>query len=620
MLLSLVLSVVLVQVTINKEKEDARIINRAGRQRMLSQNLSKNALALEAATNAYQTLQHRYKIGRLGKDLKESHELLRVYMEEESLLRSKNAALPILFTAIDTSLQAIYQSSQQIASLEHPDSISLFTQNILAHEATFLSYMERIVKGFELEASNQVDLLQKIVYGLNAFLATMFLLTFYGIIRPMFSRLDKQNKSLLDKNEALKKQQQRLEEQATYIREQNGQLVQAKKKAEQEAAAKTAFLSNMSHEIRTPMNAVIGMTNILLQSAPRPDQLDHLKTIGFSAENLLVVINDILDFSKIEAGKLEIEYVNFNILEACQNIYRTLEAKAQDKNLHFRLDFDEDIPNFVVGDPTRLSQILINLLNNALKFTPKGHVIFQVKKLHNGDGEVILQFLVQDTGIGIPKEKQDMIFESFSQTDTKTTRLYGGTGLGLAITKRLLELQGSSIRVNSEVNVGSTFYFNMLYQIGEKPVSQIIDKKTPPKDLPKFPDGKRILLVEDNPMNVKVAMHFLKIWNLFIEVATDGEEALRMVQESRYDLVLMDLQMPRMDGYEATRQIRQLNPERYQRLPIVALSASALSEFKVSAFEAGMNDFLSKPFRPFELHQTLNRYLGPNTQKRAVLS
>ncbi|MEO1715191.1 MAG: ATP-binding protein, partial [Bacteroidota bacterium] len=355
-------------------------------------------------------------------------------MEKESYFRSKNPALPLLFSAIDTSLQAIYHSSQQIASLEQGDSISLFSQNILAHESIFLSYMERIVKAFELEANNQVDLLQRVVYGLNAFLAIMFFLSFYGIIRPMFSRLDTQNKSLTDKNEALKKQQHRLEEQATYIREQNGQLVQAKKKAEQEAAAKTAFLSNMSHEIRTPMNAVIGMTNILLQSTPRPDQLDHLKTIGFSAENLLVVINDILDFSKIEAGKLEIEHVNFNILEACQNIYRTLEAKAQDKNLHFRLDFDEDIPNFVVGDPTRLSQILINLLNNALKFTPKGHVIFQVKKLHNGDGEVILQFMVQDTGIGIPKEKQNMIFESFSQTDTKTTRIYGGTGLGLAIT------------------------------------------------------------------------------------------------------------------------------------------------------------------------------------------
>ena len=385
-------------------------------------------------------------------------------------------------------------------------------------------------------------------------------------------------------------------------------LLQAKEKAEHTALIKAKFLSTMSHEIRTPMNAVIGLTNILLEEKPRSDQADNLKTLKFSADLLLSLINDILDFSKIEAGKISFESVDFDLHALVRNIRNAMNIKAIEKQLSFDIDIDPKVPAVVVGDQVRLSQILTNLVGNAIKFTPKGQVSIGLKLMHQKENSCTIRFSVKDSGIGISEDKFEKIFLSFSQADTDTTRKFGGTGLGLSITKKLLELQGSSIQVLSEIGKGSNFFFDLSFEIGKEQVKPK-PEKTFSSNFESF-HGARILLVEDNPINVLVAKKFLNKWNLNIDVAVDGMKALNMVQVTDYELVLMDLEMPVMDGYTATSKIRELKSAKYQRLPIIALSASAIADFRQRAIKVGMNEFVTKPFNPGELHRVISRFLS----------
>jgi CheY-like chemotaxis protein len=268
---------------------------------------------------------------------------------------------------------------------------------------------------------------------------------------------------------------------------------------------------------------------------------------------------------------------------------------------------DDQLPSYIVGDKTRLSQILINLINNAIKFTHEGKVILKIQQEEVTEEEVRMKFAVTDTGIGIADEKQEQIFESFSQADDDTTRLFGGTGLGLAITKRLLELQNSQIELESEINKGSTFSFSISYPIGEVPAEKKTDKKVLQSDSG-IKGIKKILIVEDNLFNIKVAQRILNIWNLDIDIAKDGVEAVEKIRANDYSLVLMDLQMPRMDGYQATSTVRSWEEPKYQSLPIIALSASAMEEFRLKAFEVGMNDYITKPFKPTELYNAIERH------------
>ncbi len=390
------------------------------------------------------------------------------------------------------------------------------------------------------------------------------------------------------------------------------ELIQAKEEAIKASRTKAQFLSSMSHEIRTPMNAVIGMTHLLLEDKPRPDQLENLNTLRFSSENLVTIINDILDFSKIDSGKIDFEEVDFNLKYIISSIHHALSGFAMDKGIKFQMKYDSDLPDFVKGDPVRLSQVLNNLIGNAMKFTNKGHVIIQVSHKRSDKKEIEIEFSVLDTGIGIPGNKLRAIFDNFTQASSDTTRNYGGTGLGLAISKQLVELQGGKINVESIEGKGSQFYFNLTFKRSDQESNHSGLGQTENNNIVVHSlKGVKVLLAEDNKINQVVAGKFLSKWEVEVDIAENGAEALEMVQNKDYNLILMDLQMPVLDGFEATKKIRKLGGK-YSKLPIIALTASAVLEIHEEAIGAGMDDFVTKPFDPKLLNSKLHTYSQVN--------
>ena len=390
---------------------------------------------------------------------------------------------------------------------------------------------------------------------------------------------------------------------------------EAKLKMEKASLAKAQFLSTMSHEIRTPLNAVIGTTHLLIEDSPRPDQQENLRVLQYSAENLLVLVNDILDFNKIDAGKVNFELTDVDIRELLQKVQNAYEMMAEEKNLYYDTVVDEEVPYTIRVDGNRLSQIITNLVTNAIKFTRVGGLKVGVEVRELSEDKVTLEFSVTDTGIGIPKEKQERVFEEFTQAKSDTTREFGGTGLGLAIIKRLLELQGVAIIMESEEHKGSRFSFVQTFNYIAKaaPVSIDLPNVLNPSEYDSLGQAK-VLLVEDNRVNVALATKFLRKWDLQVEVANNGQEGVNLVHTGDYDLVLMDLQMPVMDGYDATLEIRKDFPV----LPIIAITASALAEVRERASQVGMNDFVTKPFNPHELYRKIKKHLPKNTLVRVV--
>lgn len=380
--------------------------------------------------------------------------------------------------------------------------------------------------------------------------------------------------------------------------------------------AKEQFLANISHEIRTPINGIAGMTELLSQNPTAEEKNTYLNAIKNAADNLKVIINDILDLASIESGKLKFERIGFSLKDLLSSLIDTFSVQAKEKGVELKLEIDKEADTILVGDPVRLNQILINLISNAVKFTHNGHIRLVSRVEKKLKRKQVMRFEVIDSGIGIPKDKLDTIFESFSQADESVTRKYGGTGLGLTIVKQLVELQRGRITVESQEDVGSAFRVLIPYDIGNPEdiadTSRQLNRHRSLKDL-------SVLLVEDNDINRLYATSILKTWECVVDLAENGYVAVEKIKDTRFDVVLMDVQMPVMDGFEATKAIR-LSDAPWSRIPIIALTANATRKDIEKCLAAGMDDCVAKPFTPEDLFRALlkNARLQPSHQPKLV--
>ncbi|WP_281615668.1 response regulator [Flammeovirga sp. SubArs3] len=465
-----------------------------------------------------------------------------------------------------------------------------------------------------------------VIVGLVVFLVSFLSLPFQrSISKPILELEKKANIISKKKDFSIRIEEKRQDEigllinafneMLSKIEAQNESLISAKDVAETSARAKQEFLANMSHEIRTPINGVMGMADLLQDTPLSSDQSQLLKVLKGSADHLLVVINDILDISKIESGKLTLEYKKIDLFELMDNILASHKPQTDQKGLNSILDISQKVPQYVIGDPVRLKQILINLYSNAIKFTFEGSIIITVRCLEEIDEQIKLQFSVKDSGIGIEQSKIDQIFDSFTQASNATTRKFGGTGLGLSISKQLVEIQGGTMQVESKPNFGSTFYFDITFK---KYIEQETQKTVVPS--PKVIDEppilsnrtKKILLVEDNEVNQMLVLRLLKKWGYATEVADNGLIALDKLKADSFDLILMDVHMPEMDGYSATKKIREEFEDPVSAIPIIAMTASALKGEFERCKEAGMDDYISKPFKKDILEEKVRTHTNKN--------
>ena len=382
----------------------------------------------------------------------------------------------------------------------------------------------------------------------------------------------------------------------------NKELTEQKEKAEFASKARSEFLSTVSHELRTPLNAINGITYLLLQEKPKVSQLNYLKSLEFSGNYLLSFINDILEINRLESNNVYVEKIKFNLVELVNNINQSFSGFISKNNINFKLNLEIDGNENLIGDPTKLSQILINLINNSIKFTKNGDVTLKIKTVKEKNNKITLKFIVQDNGIGIPEDKIDNIFDSFSQGSVEINRTYGGTGLGLSIVKKVIELMGSKIHLESKVNEGTTFYFNLDFDKSDlKTISSIETNQVISHDNLK---GKTVLLVEDNKINQMITKKMVENKGMICTIIDNGEDSIVAMQNNKFDMVLMDVHLPGINGTEATAEIRKFDP----KTPIIALTAISLNENREMLLSFGMNDVVTKPFVPEHFYNVISSY------------
>ena len=503
----------------------------------------------------------------INQQLKISRKLSEVY---DNMKQTNNSfAYLKIYTKLEDSLDAIEENSDKT----------------LVNERYKVDDMMRSLEKLDKEKKQQQksNKFSKLINILSIALITILSLLSLSLYKNNIIR-NKSNEMLQDKNKELEI---------------------AKERIEKVSKARAEFLSTVSHELRTPLNAINGISHILLDDKPKPRQIEYLKSLKFSGNYLLTYINEILEINRIESDNIEIESISFNIKELLNNIQSSLKEQASQNNNDFILNIDNEVPKILIGDPTKLSQIFINLINNALKFTENGTITVNSKLVNIAGDQCLIIFEIQDTGIGIPKDKQESIFESFSQGSVEINRKYGGTGLGLTIVKRLVSLMKGKISVNSEVGVGSLFTFSLNFKIGKQiipsTVNNLIDEK--------IFVNKNILLVEDNKINQMITKKFLEKKKMRCEICETGEDAISKMQTNKYDLVLMDVHLPGINGTIATAEIRKFNTI----TPIIALTAISLNENREMLLSYGMNDVITKPFNPDNFYKVIENTLLTKT-------
>jgi PAS domain S-box-containing protein len=500
----------------------------------------------------------------------------------------------------------VEESTEIIFSLSDSLELNYISPNV----RQFLGYDAEEVIGtsiFNYLNPEDIDVFQSTVTEISQFLTENQYLEFRVKHKNGEYRVVSSNGRMVRERESNKRHYTGIARDITEIKQTQKDLLLAKERAEQLSLAKSQFLSVMSHEIRTPMNAVIGLAHFLMEENPRPDQLENLKTLQFSAENLMVLINDILDFNKIDSGKIELENVSFDFRVLINRIVHSYSFQAKEKGLKISTEIDAEIPQKLIGDSVRISQILNNLLSNALKFTDKGQIKTIIQLVRAKGNECEIKFRIEDTGIGIPEEKIVSVFEAFTQASSATTRKFGGSGLGLAIVKRLVELHGSEIYVSSTVNVGTTFEFILKFNSVEENSLAITEKVEYKK---KSLHNASILVAEDNLVNQILIKKFLNKWHVEkLVIASDGQEAIDKFEQGDFDIILLDIQMPILDGFSVAKWIREKSDVKKRETPILVLSATSYHEIKDQIEENRINDFIEKPFTPEGLYAKLTEYL-----------
>jgi len=512
---------------------------------------------------------------------------------EKSLKTNKSGNKNIqLEIKILKELSKLYQSTQQFEKsnfylekyAEILDSIGSDFNNLIS-ENTF----NEIKFDKQLQTIEQLDKEKKSQQRTLRFskLISILSIALISILSLLSLSLYKNNKIRISTNKLLKTK--------------NKELIAQKEKVELASKARSKFLATVSHELRTPLNAINGITYLLLQENPKPSQLEYLKSLEFSGNYLLNFINDILEINRLESNKVSNEKINFNIVELAENIKTSFNEFISENNIDFRTNIDSSINYNLIGDQTKLSQVLINLLNNAIKFSKNGIVWLTIKKSFETKDEVVLFFEIKDNGIGIPLDKQDSIFDSFSQGSVEINRTFGGTGLGLSIVKKILEIMGSQITLSSDGKSGSTFSFSINF----KKSNTITNTDNSEPVLEIDTSNKKILLVEDNKINQMITQKMLDRKNIACVIIDNGEDAIEHMKTNSYDLILMDVHLPGINGTEATAEIRKFN----STIPIIALTAISLNENREMLLSFGMNDVITKPFLPEKFYEIVIQYL-----------